>query len=74
MWPTIQAGTASTATPHVSGVIALLMEAFEAASIDSIEDAILSTCKQVPGVPDFRQGYGVIDPLGALEALERVWK
>lgn len=59
----------SMATPHVSGVIALLMEAVEGATIDQIEESILSTSKQLPGVPALRQGYGLIDPLSALEAL-----
>jgi subtilisin family serine protease len=59
----------SMATPHVAGVAALLMQAAPAATIDEIENAIVSTAKRLSGVPAHRQGFGLIDAAAALQAL-----
>lgn len=59
----------SMATPHVAGVAALLMQAAPTATIDEIENAIVSTAKRLSGVPAHRQGFGIIDAAAALQAL-----
>jgi subtilisin family serine protease len=62
----------SMATPHASGVAALLMSAKPQASISDIIEALKQTAKHPLGVdarPDNRWGYGMIQPIEALSAL-----
>jgi subtilisin family serine protease len=62
----------SMATPHVSGVAALLMSAKPQAPVTEIIEALKKTAKHPLGVdarPDNRWGYGMIQPLEALSAL-----
>ena len=62
----------SMATPHVSGVAALLMSAKPQAPVTEIIEALKKTAKHPLGVdarPDNRWGYGMIQPLEALGAL-----
>lgn len=61
----------SMATPHVSGLAALLMQAAPDASAQKVLEAIVASAKPGPrgtGI-DNRWGRGVVDPLGALEIL-----
>jgi subtilisin family serine protease len=64
----LRSGT-SQAAPCVVGVAALLMQARPQAGIGDIERAIIGTCRKLNGVPENRQGHGVIDPVAALQSL-----
>jgi len=62
----------SMATPHASGVAALLMAAKPQAPVPEIVEALKQTAKHPFGVgarPDNRWGYGMIQPLEALSVL-----
>ena len=62
----------SMATPHVSGVAALLMAAKPTAPVSDIIRALKETAKHPEGDekrPDNRWGYGMIQPLEALNVL-----
>ena len=62
----------SMATPHVAGVAALLMSAKPSASAADIIQVLKDTAKHPSGAerrPDNRWGYGLIQPLAALQAL-----
>ena len=62
----------SMATPHVSGVAALLMAAKPDAPVTDIMQAMKETAKHPNGLdrrPDNRWGWGMIQPLEALNAL-----
>lgn len=60
----------SFAAPHVSGIMALLMQAFPAASVSEIEGALRGSARDL-GVsgPDNSAGYGRVDALAAYEYL-----
>lgn len=65
-------GGSSMATPHVAGVIALLLEAKPTAPVADIIQALKDTAKHPNGDayrPDNRWGYGLIRPKEALSAL-----
>jgi len=61
----------SMATPHVSGLAALLISAAPAATVSQLRTAIVSTAKDVgaPG-PDSKSGNGRIDALAALRWIQ----
>jgi subtilisin family serine protease len=62
----------SMATPHVSGVAALLMAAKPNAPVSEIMKVLKETAKHPEGKdlrPDNRWGYGIIRPMEALKAL-----
>ena len=61
------------ATPHVAGVAALLMSAKPAAPVTEIISVLKETAKHRGGAqrrPDNRWGYGLIQPVEALRALD----
>jgi subtilisin family serine protease len=60
----------SMATPHVSGLAALLLSSVPAATVSQLRAAIVSTAKDVgvPG-PDTKTGSGRMDSLAALRSL-----
>jgi serine protease AprX len=63
----------SMATPHVAGVAALLMAARPQASITDIVRVLKETARHPKGEkyrPDNRWGYGLIQPVEALKALD----
>ncbi len=65
----------SMAAPHVSGTVALLWEAFPDASVEQVKEALYSTA--LPLGADFHNmhsGRGLIQPLAALEKLDRITK
>lgn len=62
----------SMATPHVTGVAALLMGAKPQAPVAAVMEALKETAKHPGGDslrPDNRWGYGMVQPLEALEHL-----
>ena len=63
----------SMATPHVAGVAALLMAAKPDAPVEDIITVLKETAKHPEGTarrPDNRWGYGLIQPVEALKALD----
>lgn len=63
----------SMATPHVAGVAALLMAAKPEAPVTDIVNVLKETAKHPGGMqrrPDNRWGYGLIQPVEALRALD----
>ena len=61
----------SLAAPHVSGLAALLWEAYPAATVAGIERAIYESCRRPAGVPAERVNRGVPNAARALEILRR---
>jgi len=56
----------SFAAPIVASVIATMIEADPALSPRQLVDTIIATAERIPGVPVYRQGYGVINAGAAL--------
>ncbi|MGH2354752.1 MAG: S8 family peptidase, partial [Chloroflexota bacterium] len=59
----------SMATPHVSGIAALLVQAKPDASVEQVEQAIQSTSTLLPKQSPLRSGFGLVNPRAALQAL-----
>lgn len=59
----------SMATPHVAGVAALLWQAKPDATVDEVEQAILSTCDIIKKEDPLRFGKGIVNAPNALAAL-----
>jgi subtilisin len=59
----------SMATPHVSGLAALLMEAEPNATVPQIEAALFASARRTGQMPDTRAGRGMPDALYALQFL-----
>lgn len=62
----------SMATPHVTGVAALLMAAKPGAPVDTIIEVLKATADHPNGAqlrPDNRWGYGIINGVNAFKAL-----
>jgi len=63
----------SAATPHVSGLVALLRQKNPNATVDEIKEAILTTAIDYGDTgPDNDFGWGVIDCMAALNALSPI--
>jgi len=63
----------SFATPHVSGLVALLRQKNPNATVGQIKEAIISSTNKLSRVlPDNTYGYGLIDCMAALDALPTV--
>lgn len=61
----------SFAAPHVSGAMALLMEAFPALSLAELEDALILSAEDLgPAGGDYDYGYGLINLSAAYVLLE----
>jgi serine protease len=56
----------SQATPHVTGVAALLLERDPALTVDDLEQLLLDTCKPLTGQPPEKFGRGLVQPVAAL--------
>jgi len=59
----------SMATPHVSGLAALLMQARPDATVDEVENAIFGSCRLTPTLDRDRCNRGIPDAVQALKAL-----
>jgi serine protease AprX len=62
---TIMSGT-SMASPEACGIIALVLEANPALRPADVKRVVQITAKPMADVPFFRQGYGNLDPAGAV--------
>ena len=61
----------SVATAHVSGVAALIIERDPGIQVSALEELLYSTARDLgPKGRDNQFGYGLVDPLRALDALE----
>ena len=65
----MQMSGTSMATPHIAGLVALLMEAKPRRSIDEIEAAIFKSCALKPGMLPSRANRGLPDGVKALSLL-----
>lgn len=60
----------SFAAPHATGTIALLIDAYPAATVEDIESALKDSSQDLGAfAPDNIYGYGLIDGLAAFQAL-----
>ena len=59
----------SAAAPHAAAVAALIREAYPAATADEVEDAMTSSAVPVGAFGTDSVGAGLVDALGALDAL-----
>jgi hypothetical protein len=63
----------SMAAPHVAGLVALLRQANPAATVNEIKKAILTSTQQYTwSTPDIFHGWGEIDCMAAINALQPV--
>jgi subtilisin len=64
----------SMAAAHVTGVAALLIQGRASATPEEVAEAILATCTPLPESPEHRYGRGLLNPVGAVNAiLTRRW-
>jgi subtilisin family serine protease len=59
----------SMATPHITGLAALLLQHRSEATADDLEKAIVTSCKRPPAISTLRGNNGVPDAADALKAL-----
>lgn len=59
----------SMATPHITGLAALLLEARPQATVDQLEEAIFGSCKRPATMPEERANRGLPDGVKALDLL-----
>jgi len=67
----LDSGT-SMATPHLSGLAALLIEACPDATVDQLQTAICQSCSLTPTMPKERANLGMPDGPTALAALQKL--
>ncbi len=64
----------SMAAAHVAGVAAILFQAKTSATPEAVAEAMLVTCTPLPESGAPRCGSGLVNPLGAVEAIRsRIW-
>jgi len=73
LWPsyTVKSGT-SMATPHVSGVVALLLEANPRLTPDAVREVLRRTAAPIPGCPEYACGAGAVDARAAVDLARSV--
>jgi len=64
----IRSGT-SMAAAHVAGIAALLFQTAPTATVEDVQDALLTTCTPLPESSEDRCGKGLVNPVKALEAI-----
>lgn len=62
----------SMAAPIMAGIIACLIQANPFVNIDLIKNSIYSTAVKLQGENKYSQGFGVPNPIGALEKLNEI--
>jgi subtilisin family serine protease len=67
----LDSGT-SMATPHLSGLAALLIEACPEATVDQLQTAICQSCSLAQSMPKERANLGMPDGPTALAALQKL--
>lgn len=66
---TAMSGT-SMAAPHISGVVALMLEANPALTPDQVKSVLRSTATSMPGFAEHQVGAGFVDALAAVTAVK----
>jgi serine protease AprX len=61
----------SMATPHVAGVVALMLDADPTLSADEIKQILIDTASRMPGYEEFQVGAGYVN---AYAAVDKVFK
>ena len=59
----------TTATPHVSGTVALLLEANPALTPDQVKSALETSATPMPGYQRYQVGAGYLNAYGAVTAV-----
>jgi serine protease AprX len=62
----------SMATPHVSGTVALMLEANPALTPDQIKSVLEGSAASMPGYAEFEVGAGYLDAYGAVVAAQQL--
>jgi serine protease AprX len=66
---TCASGT-SMASPHIAGVVALLLEANPSLTPDQIKNVLRATARPLPGYAEWEVGAGYVDALAAVDAVD----
>jgi hypothetical protein len=60
----------SFAAPIVTSVVAQMLEACPTLTPRAVRDVLIATARPLPHIPRERQGYGLVQPLAAVQAAE----
>jgi serine protease AprX len=62
----------SMATPHVSGAVALMVEANPALTPDQIKSVLEGSASAMPGYAEYQVGAGYLNAYGAVVAAQQL--